>query len=74
MKKTIFAGLALVALIQPAAAQEPAATYIHAGRLLADPASGRVEPRPGCSTAGSGAGNASGVWRDTRLRKISRST
>jgi hypothetical protein len=43
MKKTIFAGLALVALIQPAAAQEPATTYIHAGRLLADPASGRVE-------------------------------
>jgi len=43
MKKTIFAGLALVALIQPAAAQEPTTTYIHAGRLLADPASGRVE-------------------------------
>ena len=43
MKKTIFAGLALVALIQPAAAQESATTYIHAGRLLADPASGRVE-------------------------------
>ena len=44
MKKTIFAGLALVALIQPAAAQDnPAATYIHAGRLLADPATGRVE-------------------------------
>ncbi|WP_447755332.1 amidohydrolase family protein [Sphingopyxis fribergensis] len=43
MKKTIFAGLALMALIQPAAAQEPTTTYIHAGRLLADPASGRVE-------------------------------
>jgi len=43
MKKTIFAGLALVTLIQPAAAQEPTTTYIHAGRLLADPASGRVE-------------------------------
>lgn len=46
MKKTIFAGLALVALIQPAAAQEksaPTTTYIHAGRLLADPANGRVE-------------------------------
>ncbi len=43
MKKTIFAGLALVALVQPAAAQEPTTTYIHAGRLLADPASGRVE-------------------------------
>lgn len=43
MKRTIFAGLAMLALIQPAAAQEPAATYIHAGRLLADPASGRVE-------------------------------
>ena len=43
MKKTIFAGLALVALIQPVAAQEPTTTYIHAGRLLADPASGRVE-------------------------------
>ena len=44
MKKTIFAGLALVALVQPAAAQDtPATTYIHAGRLLADPASGRVE-------------------------------
>ncbi len=35
--------MALVALVQPAAAQEPATTYIHAGRLLADPASGRVE-------------------------------
>lgn len=43
MKKTIFAGLALVALIQPAAAREPTTTYIHAGRLLADPATGRVE-------------------------------
>ena len=43
MKKAIFAGLALVALIQSAAAQEPTTTYIHAGRLLADPASGRVE-------------------------------
>lgn len=43
MKKTIFAGLALVALIQPATAQEATTTYIHAGRLLADPASGRVE-------------------------------
>lgn len=44
MKKTIFAGLALVALVQPAAAQDkPVTTYIHAGRLLADPASGRVE-------------------------------
>jgi len=43
MKKTIFAGLALVALVQPVAAQEPTTTYIHAGRLLADPASGRVE-------------------------------
>ena len=43
MKMTIFAGLALVALIQPVAAQEPTTTYIHAGRLLADPASGRVE-------------------------------
>lgn len=46
MKKTIFAGWALVALIQPAAAQDspaPTTTYIHAGRLLADPASGRVE-------------------------------
>ncbi len=46
MKKTIFASLALVALIQPTAAQEksaPTTTYIHAGRLLADPANGRVE-------------------------------
>lgn len=46
MKKTIFAGLALAALAQPAVAQDkpaPATTYIHAGRLLADPASGRVE-------------------------------
>lgn len=43
MKKTILAGLALVALIQPATAQEATTTYIHAGRLLADPASGRVE-------------------------------
>ena len=43
MKKTIFTGLALVAMAQPVAAQEPATTYIHAGRLLADPASGRVE-------------------------------
>ena len=42
-----FAALAAVLLSQPAAAQDaPAAagaTYIHAGRLLADPASGRVE-------------------------------
>ena len=46
MKKTILASLALIALIQPAAAQDkpaPTTTYIHAGRLLADPASGRVE-------------------------------
>lgn len=43
MKKKIFAGFALAALIQPVAAQEPATTYIHAGRLLADPGSGRVE-------------------------------
>ena len=41
--KTMFAALALAALIEPVAAQEPSATYIHAGRLLADPASGRVE-------------------------------
>lgn len=42
-----FAALAAVLLVPPAAAQDaPAAagaTYIHAGRLLADPASGRVE-------------------------------
>lgn len=42
-----FAALAAVLLVSPAAAQDaPAAagaTYIHAGRLLADPASGRVE-------------------------------
>ena len=43
MKRAIFSGLALLALVQPAAAQEPTTTYIHAGRLLADPASGRVE-------------------------------
>lgn len=43
MNKTIFAGLALVALSPPVAAQEPTTTYIHAGRLLADPANGRVE-------------------------------
>ncbi|UNU41344.1 amidohydrolase family protein [Sphingopyxis sp. YF1] len=47
MRKMTFAALAAVLLVPPAAAQDaPAAagaTYIHAGRLLADPASGRVE-------------------------------
>jgi len=44
MKKIILAALACTAFVQPAAAQEPPArTYVHAGRLLADPASGRVE-------------------------------
>jgi imidazolonepropionase-like amidohydrolase len=47
MKTMTFAALAAVLLVPPAAAQDaPAAagaTYIHAGRLLADPASGRVE-------------------------------
>lgn len=42
-----FAALAAVLLVPPAAAQDApvaaGATYIHAGRLLADPASGRVE-------------------------------
>lgn len=42
-----FAALAAVLLVPPAAAQDASAaagaTYIHAGRLLADPASGRVE-------------------------------
>ena len=45
MKKILFGAVALAALAQPLAAQETASatTYIHAGRLLADPASGRVE-------------------------------
>ena len=44
MKKVIVAALACAAFVQPAIAQEaPARTYVHAGRLLADPASGRVE-------------------------------
>ncbi|MEN3748411.1 amidohydrolase family protein [Sphingomonas sp. HF-S3] len=46
MKKIILAALALAAAAQPAAAQDkPAAkrTYVQAGTLLADPASGRVE-------------------------------
>ncbi len=46
MKTILLAGLALMALAHPAVAQEQVAettTYIHAGRLLADPASGRVE-------------------------------
>jgi len=48
MKKIIIAGLALFAIFQPAAAQAeaiPAITYIHAGRLLANPADGRVETK-----------------------------
>ncbi|PKQ00369.1 MAG: Xaa-Pro dipeptidase [Alphaproteobacteria bacterium HGW-Alphaproteobacteria-13] len=44
MKKSIIAALASVLATSPAAAQEPPVkTYIHAGRLLADPAGGRVE-------------------------------
>ena len=44
MKKIVLAALASAIFAQPATAQEsPARTYIHAGRLLADPASGRVE-------------------------------
>lgn len=44
MKKVILAAMAAASFAQLAAAQEPPAkTYIHAGRLLADPASGRVE-------------------------------
>ncbi|MGB3844394.1 MAG: amidohydrolase family protein [Sphingopyxis sp.] len=47
MKTMTFAALAAVLLVPPAAAQDASAaagaTYIHAGRLLADPASGRVE-------------------------------
>lgn len=50
MKHVLFAATMLAAGIQPLAAQTPAAaapaqpsTYIQAGRLLADPASGRVE-------------------------------
>ena len=42
MKKVILAALACASFVQPAAAQQ-GATYIHCGRLLADPASGRVE-------------------------------
>lgn len=44
MKKIILAAMAAALFAQQAGAQEPPArTYIHAGRLLADPASGRVE-------------------------------
>ena len=44
MKKVILAAIASTLFAQSAAAQEPPAkTYIHAGRLLADPASGKVE-------------------------------
>ncbi|NIJ35908.1 imidazolonepropionase-like amidohydrolase [Sphingopyxis panaciterrae] len=42
MKKIMLAAMASAMLALPAAAEQ-AATYIHAGRLLADPASGRVE-------------------------------
>ena len=43
MKKVILAALAGAAFVQPAIAQEAQArTYVQAGRLLADPASGRV--------------------------------
>lgn len=68
MKKTIFAGLALVALIQPVAAQEPTTTYIHAGRLLADPASGRVETNKTIVvTAGKVAGIRDGFVGEGRI-------
>ncbi|MBO9696841.1 MAG: amidohydrolase family protein [Sphingopyxis sp.] len=44
MKKVILAAMAAALFAQQVGAQEsPAKTYIHAGRLLADPASGRVE-------------------------------
>lgn len=46
MKPVLFAATMLAAFVQPAVAQTtpaPATTYIHAGRLLADPASGQVE-------------------------------
>ncbi|WEK00837.1 MAG: amidohydrolase family protein [Candidatus Sphingomonas phytovorans] len=46
MKKTIVAALISAAFVQPLMAQEQVGTprtYIHAGRLLADPATGRVE-------------------------------
>ncbi|WP_428684944.1 amidohydrolase family protein [Sphingopyxis sp.] len=44
MKKIILAAMISALFVQPAAAQERAErTYIHAGRLLADPASGRVD-------------------------------
>lgn len=42
MKKIMLAAMASAMLALPAAAEQ-AATYIHAGRLLADPASGRIE-------------------------------
>ncbi|HKX88351.1 MAG TPA: amidohydrolase family protein [Sphingopyxis sp.] len=44
MKKIILAAMASALLVQPAVAQDqPGTSYIHAGRLLADPASGKVE-------------------------------
>lgn len=43
MKRIIFAALASTLFVHPANAQEPARTYVHAGHLLADPATGRVE-------------------------------
>jgi len=44
MKKIILAAMASALFVQSAAAQDGAnRTYIHAGRLLADPASGRVD-------------------------------
>jgi imidazolonepropionase-like amidohydrolase len=44
MKKIILAAMASALFAQSAAAQDrPDRTYIHAGRLLADPASGRVD-------------------------------
>lgn len=44
MKKIILAAMVSALFVQSAAAQDrPDRTYIHAGRLLADPASGRVD-------------------------------
>ena len=43
MKQLILAALAAATLALPASAQPQAATFVQAGRLLADPASGRVE-------------------------------
>ena len=43
MKQLLLGGLAAAAVAAPAAAQQPATTFVHAGRVLVDPASGKVE-------------------------------